>query len=50
MAKKTKNNRNSIGRFVEASSCNPNGPPLGSKSKFTTLKNAFIDTSDLNNS
>ena len=38
------NNRNSIGRFVEGSSGNPNGRPLGSKNKFTTLKNAFIET------
>ena len=35
---------NSIGRFVEGSSGNPNGRPLGSKNKFTTLKNAFIGT------
>ena len=38
------NNRNSIGRFVEGSSGNPNGRPVGSKNKFTTLKNAFIET------
>ena len=38
------NNRNSIGRFVEGSSGNPNGRPLGSKNKFTTLRNAFIET------
>ena len=44
MAKKPENNRNSIGRFVEGSSGNPNGRPLGSKNKFTTLKNAFIET------
>ena len=44
MAKKPENNRNSIGRFVEGSSGNPNGRPLGSKNKFTTLKKAFIET------
>ena len=44
MAKKPENNRNSIGRFVEGSSGNPNGRPLGSKNKFTALKNAFIET------
>jgi hypothetical protein len=38
------NNRNSIGRFVEGSSGNPNGRRVGSKNKFTTLKNAFIET------
>ena len=38
------NNRNSIGRFVEGSSGNPNGRPVGSKNKFTTLRNAFILT------
>ena len=43
MAKKPENNRNSIGRFVEGSSGNPNGRPLGSKNKFTTLKNTFIE-------
>ena len=37
------NNRNSIGRFVQGSSGNPNGRPLGSKNQFTTLKSAFID-------
>ena len=37
------NNRNSIGRFVEGSSGNPNGRPVGSRNKFTTLKSAFID-------
>ena len=37
------NNRNSIGRFVEGSSGNPNGRPVGSKNKFTTLKSAFIE-------
>jgi len=37
------NNRNSIGRFVQGSSGNPNGRPVGSKNKFTTLKAAFID-------
>ena len=37
------NNRNSIGRFVQGSSGNPNGRPVGSKNKFTTLKSAFID-------
>jgi len=42
MPKKPENNRNSIGRFVEGSSGNPNGRPLGSKNKFTTLKNTFI--------
>ena len=44
MSKKPENNRNSIGRFVEGSSGNPNGRPVGSKNKFTTLKNAFIET------
>ena len=44
MTKKPENNRNSIGRFVEGSSGNPNGRPVGSKNKFTTLKNAFIET------
>ena len=43
MSKKPENNRNSIGRFVEGSSGNPNGRPLGSKNKFTTLKNTFIE-------
>jgi hypothetical protein len=37
------NNRNSIGRFVEGSSGNPNGRPVGSRNQFTTLKSAFID-------
>ena len=31
---------------MEGSSGNPNGRPLGSKNKFTTLKNAFIETLD----
>ena len=44
MPKKPENNRNSIGRFVEGSSGNPNGRPVGSKNKFTTPKNAFIET------
>ena len=44
MPKKPENNRNSIGRFVEGSSGNPNGRPVGSKNKFTTLKDAFIET------
>jgi hypothetical protein len=44
MAKKPENNRSSIGGFVEGSSGNPNGRPLGSKNKFTTLKNVFIET------
>ncbi len=44
MSKKPENNRNSIGRFVAGSSGNPNGRPLGSKNKFTTLRNAFIET------
>jgi len=43
-SKLSANNRNSIGRFVEGSSGNPNGRPVGSKNKFTTLKNAFIET------
>jgi len=43
MIKKPANNRNSIGRFVQGSSGNPNGRPVGSKNKFTTLKSAFID-------
>ena len=37
------NNRNSTGRFVQGSSGNPNGRPVGSKNRFTTLKSAFID-------
>jgi len=37
------NNRNSTGRFVQGSSGNPNGRPVGSKNKFTTLKSAFIE-------
>ena len=37
------NNRNSIGRFVQGSSGHPNGRPVGSKNKFTTLKSAFIE-------
>ena len=37
------NNRNSIGRFVQGSSGNLNGRPVGSKNKFTTLKAAFIE-------
>ena len=36
-------NRNSTGRFVQGSSGNPNGRPVGSKNKFTTLKSAFIE-------
>ena len=28
---------------MEGSSGNPNGRPLGSKNKFTTLKNTFIE-------
>ena len=43
MTKNPENNRNSIGRFVQGSSGNPNGRPVGSKNKFTTLKAAFID-------
>ena len=43
MTKKPVNNRNSIGRFVQGSSGNPNGRPVGSKNKFTTLKSAFIE-------
>ena len=43
MSKKPENNRNSIGRFVQGSSGNPNGRPVGSKNKFTTLKSAFIE-------
>ena len=43
MAKKPENNRNSIGRFVEGSSGNPSGRPVGSKNQFTTLKSAFIE-------
>ena len=43
MPKRPENNRNSIGRFVEGSSGNPNSRPLGSKNKFTTLKNTFIE-------
>ena len=42
-SKLSANNRNSIGRFVQGSSGNPNGRPVGSKNKFTTLKAAFID-------
>ena len=44
MDKKPENNRNSAGRFVAGSSGNPNGRPVGSQNKFTTLKNAFIET------
>ena len=44
MTKKPENNRNSIGRFVEGSSGNPSGRPVGSKNKLTTLKNAFTET------
>ena len=36
-------NKNSMGRFVQVSSGNPNGWPVGSKNKFTTLKSAFIE-------
>ena len=43
MTKKPVNNRNSIGRFVQGSSGNPNGRPVGSRNKFTTLKSAFIE-------
>ena len=43
MSQNPENNRNSIGRFVQGSSGNPNGRPVGSKNKFTTLKSAFID-------
>ena len=42
-SKLSANNRNSIGRFVQGSSGNPNGRPVGSKNKFTTLKAAFIE-------
>ena len=31
-------------RITPGSSGNPNGRPVGSKNKFTTLKNAFIET------
>jgi hypothetical protein len=37
MPKKSENNRNSIGRFVEGTSGNSNGRPLESKNKFATL-------------
>ena len=43
MSQNPENNRNSTGRFVQGSSGNPNGRPVGSKNKFTTLKAAFID-------
>ena len=43
MSQNPENNRNSIGRFVQGSSGNPNGRPVGSKNKFTTLKSAFIE-------
>ena len=43
MSKNLENNRNSIGRFVQGSSGNPNGRPVGSKNKFTTLKSASIE-------
>ena len=41
--KNQETNINSIGRFVQGSSGNPNGRPVGSKNKFTTLKSAFIE-------
>jgi hypothetical protein len=43
MSQNPENNRNSIGRFVQGSSGNPNGRPMRSKNKFTTLKSAFIE-------
>ena len=43
LAQKPENNRNSTGRFVQGSSGNPNGRPVGSKNKFTNLKSAFIE-------
>ena len=42
-SKLSANNRNSTERFVQGLSGNPNGWPVGSKNKFTTLKSAFID-------
>ena len=43
MSQKPENNRNFIGLFVQGSSGYPNGRPVGSKNKFTTLKSAFIE-------
>ena len=42
-SKLSANNRNSTERFVQGLSGNPNGWPVGSKNKFTTLKSAFIE-------
>jgi hypothetical protein len=44
MSDNPENNRNSIGRFVQGSSGNPNGRPVGPKNKFTTLKSVSIET------
>jgi hypothetical protein len=41
--KLSKNNRNSIWRFVQGSPGSPNGRLVDSKNKFTTLKATFID-------
>jgi hypothetical protein len=43
MSQNPENNRNSIGRFVQGSSVNPNVQPVGSKSKYATLRAAFIE-------
>ena len=42
-SKLSANNGNSTGRFVQVLSGNPNGRPVGSKNKFTTLKSTFIE-------
>ena len=42
-SKLSANNGNSTGRFVQGLSGNPNGRPVGSKNKFTTLKSTFIE-------
>ena len=44
MSQNPENNRNSIGRFVQGSSGNPNCRPVGPKNKFTTLKSASLET------
>ena len=43
LAQKPEKNRLLTGRFRAGKSGNPNGRPVGSQNKFTTLKAAFIE-------
>ncbi len=43
LAQKPENNRLLTGRFMAGKSGNPNGRPVGSQNKFTTLKAEFIE-------